>query len=184
MMGAIRPPNQAAHRQRASPLKFKSRDLLVCHRLHGQALGARGPSRKGRTHDFPCNSVRAAPGTSCSVVEALSRLRPRNISHAIAVTQSEPGFSPDWTPAPTPTAFDPAVGVLAPRSHSHPRHPYTFTLKLEVEDFRGLPLGDRKRGFGRSLGGRRLGIILGDHTQVHGWPESAILAQIKVPESY
>jgi hypothetical protein len=33
-----------------------------------------------------------------------------------------------------------------------------------VRDLRGLPLGDRKKELARLLGGRRLGIVLSDHT--------------------
>jgi bifunctional non-homologous end joining protein LigD len=42
---------------------------------------------------------------------------------------------------------------------------YAFdVLELNGEDLRGLPLGDRKRRLARLLGGRRLGIVLSDHT--------------------
>jgi bifunctional non-homologous end joining protein LigD len=46
---------------------------------------------------------------------------------------------------------------------------YAFdVLELNGEDLRGLPLGDRKRRLVRLLGGRRLGIVLSDHTNDDG----------------
>jgi ATP-dependent DNA ligase len=46
---------------------------------------------------------------------------------------------------------------------------YAFDLlELDDEDLRGLPLGDRKRRLARLLGGRRLGIVLSDHTDDDG----------------
>jgi bifunctional non-homologous end joining protein LigD len=46
---------------------------------------------------------------------------------------------------------------------------YAFDLlELEGEDLRGLPLGDRKMRLARLLGGRRLGIVLSDHTDEDG----------------
>jgi bifunctional non-homologous end joining protein LigD len=42
---------------------------------------------------------------------------------------------------------------------------YAFDLlELDGEDLRGMPLGDRKKHLARLLGGRRLGIVLSDHT--------------------
>jgi hypothetical protein len=42
---------------------------------------------------------------------------------------------------------------------------YAFDLlELDGEDLRGLPLSDRKKRLTRLLGGRRLGIVLSDHT--------------------
>jgi hypothetical protein len=41
-------------------------------------------------------------------------------------------------------------------------------LELDGEDLRGMPLGDRKRRLARLLGGRRLGIVLSDHTDEDG----------------
>src|ERR1700722_11394692 len=41
-------------------------------------------------------------------------------------------------------------------------------LELDGEDLRGLPLGDRKKRLTRLLGGRRLGIVLSDHTDDDG----------------
>jgi bifunctional non-homologous end joining protein LigD len=42
---------------------------------------------------------------------------------------------------------------------------YAFdVLELDGEDLRGLPLRDRKKRLVRLLGGRRLGIVLSDHT--------------------
>jgi bifunctional non-homologous end joining protein LigD len=46
---------------------------------------------------------------------------------------------------------------------------YAFDLlELDGEDLRGLPLGPRKQRLARLLGGRRLGIVLSDHTQDDG----------------
>jgi bifunctional non-homologous end joining protein LigD len=46
---------------------------------------------------------------------------------------------------------------------------YAFDLlELDGEDFRSLPLGDRKKRLARLLGGRRLGIVLSDHTDEDG----------------
>jgi bifunctional non-homologous end joining protein LigD len=46
---------------------------------------------------------------------------------------------------------------------------YAFDLlKLDGEDLRGLPLSDRKKRLARLLGGRRLGIVLSDHTDDDG----------------
>jgi bifunctional non-homologous end joining protein LigD len=46
---------------------------------------------------------------------------------------------------------------------------YAFDLlELDGEDLRGMPLGDRKKGLARLLGGRRLGIVLSDHTDEDG----------------
>jgi bifunctional non-homologous end joining protein LigD len=46
---------------------------------------------------------------------------------------------------------------------------YAFdVLELDGEDLRSLPLGDRKRRLVRLLGGRRLGIVLSDHTDEDG----------------
>jgi hypothetical protein len=46
---------------------------------------------------------------------------------------------------------------------------YAFDLlELDGEDLRGLPLSDRKRRLARLLGGRRLGIVLSDHTDEDG----------------
>jgi bifunctional non-homologous end joining protein LigD len=43
---------------------------------------------------------------------------------------------------------------------------YAFDLlELDGEDLRGMPLGDRKKRSARLLGGRRLGIVLSDHTE-------------------
>jgi bifunctional non-homologous end joining protein LigD len=45
---------------------------------------------------------------------------------------------------------------------------YAFDLlELDGED-RGMPLGDRKKRLARLLGGRRLGIVLSDHTDEDG----------------
>jgi bifunctional non-homologous end joining protein LigD len=42
---------------------------------------------------------------------------------------------------------------------------YAFDLlELDGEDLRSMPLLDRKKRLARLLGGRRLGIVLGDHT--------------------
>src|SRR5271157_3669303 len=42
---------------------------------------------------------------------------------------------------------------------------YAFDLlELDGQDLRGLPLGERKERLARLLGGRRLGIVLSDHT--------------------
>jgi bifunctional non-homologous end joining protein LigD len=41
-------------------------------------------------------------------------------------------------------------------------------LELDGEDLRGLPLVDRKKRLARLLGGRRLGIVLSDHTDDDG----------------
>jgi bifunctional non-homologous end joining protein LigD len=41
-------------------------------------------------------------------------------------------------------------------------------LELDGEDLRGMPLGDRKKRSARLLGGRRLGIVLSDHTDDDG----------------
>jgi ATP-dependent DNA ligase len=46
---------------------------------------------------------------------------------------------------------------------------YAFDLlELNGEDIRGLPLIDRKKRLARLLGGRRLGIVLSDHTDEDG----------------
>jgi bifunctional non-homologous end joining protein LigD len=46
---------------------------------------------------------------------------------------------------------------------------YAFDLlELDGNDLRGLPLGDRKKRLARLLGGRRLGIVLSDHTDEDG----------------
>jgi bifunctional non-homologous end joining protein LigD len=46
---------------------------------------------------------------------------------------------------------------------------YAFDLlELDGEDLRGLPLSDRKKRFARLRGGRRLGIVLSDHTDEDG----------------
>ena len=46
---------------------------------------------------------------------------------------------------------------------------YAFDLlELDGEDLRGLPLGDRKKRLARLLSGRRLGIVLSDHTDDDG----------------
>jgi ATP-dependent DNA ligase len=46
---------------------------------------------------------------------------------------------------------------------------YAFDLlELDGEDLRGMPLGDRKKRLARLLGGRRLGIVLSDHTDDDG----------------
>jgi hypothetical protein len=46
---------------------------------------------------------------------------------------------------------------------------YAFDLlELDGEDLRGLPLIDRKKRLARLLGGRRLGIVLSDHTDQDG----------------
>jgi ATP-dependent DNA ligase len=46
---------------------------------------------------------------------------------------------------------------------------YAFDLlELDGEDLRGMPLSDRKRRLARLLGGRRLGIVLSDHTDADG----------------
>jgi bifunctional non-homologous end joining protein LigD len=46
---------------------------------------------------------------------------------------------------------------------------YAFDLlELDGEDIRGLPLIDRKMRLARLLGGRRLGIVLSDHTDEDG----------------
>jgi bifunctional non-homologous end joining protein LigD len=46
---------------------------------------------------------------------------------------------------------------------------YAFDLlELDGEDLRTLPLGDRKKRLARLLGGRRLGIVLSDHTDDDG----------------
>jgi hypothetical protein len=46
---------------------------------------------------------------------------------------------------------------------------YAFDLlELDGEDLRSLPLGDRKKRLARLLGGRRLGIVLSDHTDDDG----------------
>jgi bifunctional non-homologous end joining protein LigD len=46
---------------------------------------------------------------------------------------------------------------------------YAFDLlELDGEDIRHLPLLDRKRRLARLLGGRRLGIVLSDHTDDYG----------------
>jgi bifunctional non-homologous end joining protein LigD len=46
---------------------------------------------------------------------------------------------------------------------------YAFDLlELDGEDLRGLPLSDRKKRLARLLGGRRLGIVLSDHTDQDG----------------
>jgi ATP-dependent DNA ligase len=39
---------------------------------------------------------------------------------------------------------------------------------LHGQDLRGMPLGDRKKRLARLLGGRRLGIVLSDHTDDDG----------------
>ena len=46
---------------------------------------------------------------------------------------------------------------------------YAFDLlELDGEDLRGWPLADRKTRLARLLGGRRLGIVLSDHTDEDG----------------
>jgi bifunctional non-homologous end joining protein LigD len=46
---------------------------------------------------------------------------------------------------------------------------YAFDLlELDGEDLRGMPLGDRKKRLARLLGGRRLGIVLSEHTDDDG----------------
>jgi bifunctional non-homologous end joining protein LigD len=46
---------------------------------------------------------------------------------------------------------------------------YAFDLlELDGEDLRSLPLGDRKKRLARLLGGRRLGIVLSNHTDEDG----------------
>jgi ATP dependent DNA ligase domain len=46
---------------------------------------------------------------------------------------------------------------------------YAFDLlELNGDDFRGMPLVDRKKRLARLLGGRRLGIVLSDHTDEDG----------------
>jgi bifunctional non-homologous end joining protein LigD len=46
---------------------------------------------------------------------------------------------------------------------------YAFDLlELDGEDLRSLPLGDRKKRLARLLRGRRLGIVLSDHTDEDG----------------
>ena len=46
---------------------------------------------------------------------------------------------------------------------------YAFDLlELDGEDLRALPLVDRKKRLARLLGGRRLGIVLSDHTDDDG----------------
>jgi bifunctional non-homologous end joining protein LigD len=46
---------------------------------------------------------------------------------------------------------------------------YAFDLlKLDGEDLRGLPLGDRKKHLARLIGRRRLGIVLSRHTDYDG----------------
>jgi bifunctional non-homologous end joining protein LigD len=46
---------------------------------------------------------------------------------------------------------------------------YAFDLlELDGEDLRHMPLLDRKRRLARLLGGRRLGIVLSDHTDEDG----------------
>jgi bifunctional non-homologous end joining protein LigD len=46
---------------------------------------------------------------------------------------------------------------------------YAFDLlELDGEDLRRLPLADRKKRLARLLGGRRLGIVLSDHTDDDG----------------
>jgi bifunctional non-homologous end joining protein LigD len=46
---------------------------------------------------------------------------------------------------------------------------YAFDLlELDGEDVRGMPLGDRKKRLAKLLGGRRLGVVLSDHTDDDG----------------
>jgi bifunctional non-homologous end joining protein LigD len=46
---------------------------------------------------------------------------------------------------------------------------YAFDLlELDGQDLRGMPLADRKTRLARLLGGRRLGIVLSDHTDEDG----------------
>src|SRR3984957_2316463 len=46
---------------------------------------------------------------------------------------------------------------------------YAFDLlELDGDALRGMPLGDRKKRLARLLGGRRLGIVLSDHTDEDG----------------
>ena len=46
---------------------------------------------------------------------------------------------------------------------------YAFDLwRLDGEDVCGMPLGDRKKRLAKLLGGRRLGIVLSDHTDEDG----------------
>ena len=55
---------------------------------------------------------------------------------------------------------------------------YAFDLlELDGEDLRALPLVDRKKRLARLLGGRRLGIVLSDHTDDDG----ALLFRPRVP---
>jgi bifunctional non-homologous end joining protein LigD len=58
-----------------------------------------------------------------------------------------------------PFAYSPGVATML----------YAFdVLELDGEDLRGLPLGDRKKRLARLLSGRRLGIVLSDHTDEDG----------------
>jgi bifunctional non-homologous end joining protein LigD len=46
---------------------------------------------------------------------------------------------------------------------------YAFDLlELDGEDLRNMPLGDRKKRLARLLGGRRIGIVLSEHTNENG----------------
>jgi bifunctional non-homologous end joining protein LigD len=46
---------------------------------------------------------------------------------------------------------------------------YAFDLlELDGDNLRGMPLGDRKKRLARLLSGRRLGIVLSDHTDEDG----------------
>jgi hypothetical protein len=46
--------------------------------------------------------------------------------------------------------------------------PGTPPTKYPTATLRGMPLGDRKKRLARLLGGRRLGIVLSDHTDEDG----------------
>jgi bifunctional non-homologous end joining protein LigD len=51
---------------------------------------------------------------------------------------------------------------------------YAFDLlELDGQDLRALPLVDRKKRLARLLGGRRLGIVLSDHTATRTAPRSS-----------
>jgi bifunctional non-homologous end joining protein LigD len=61
------------------------------------------------------------------------------------------------------------VRRVAPAWHRHRGHAVRFDLlELDGEDLRALPLVDRKKRLARLLGGRRLGIVLSDHTDDDG----------------
>jgi bifunctional non-homologous end joining protein LigD len=55
-----------------------------------------------------------------------------------------------------------------PSWHRHRGHAVFDLLELDGEDLRHMPLLDRKRRLARLLGGRRLGIVLSDHTDEDG----------------